>query len=337
MALSVRIVIDALERRGVDASGVLKAAHLSREALASPEHRVPYETAQQIWETAAALVKDEAFGVHVAEELAMGDYDIFDYIQAVSSTVGEGLHQLERYARLLYDHANFELIAEPLGARLVRRVANPAPQRDEFTLAWVLTRSRLFSGTHWLPDSLRFQHPSHGSDREVKRLFGCPFTFGAAETELRFPLTVLQLRHKHADSRLLAILLRYADGLLASHPRGEGLVAAACCAIARQLARGPPSLAATANAMHNPTRTLQRRLASKGLSHSRLVDRVRRDLALKHIGDARLSINEIAYLLQFGDAPSFHRAFRRWTGETPSDYRRRLHPALGKPKRARGN
>ncbi len=202
MVLSVRIAIDALERRGVDASAILKAAHLSREALASPENRVPYETAQRIWETAAAAVKDERLpGIHVAEELAIGDYDIFDYIQATASTVGEGLQNLKRYARLLYDHSNFELIAEPLDARLVRRVAKPTPQRDEFTFSWVLTRSRQFSGTHWLPDSLRFQHPAHGSDREVERLFGCPCTFGGVDSELRFPLTVLQLPHKHADLR----------------------------------------------------------------------------------------------------------------------------------------
>jgi len=333
MVLSVRIALDALERRGLDAGQVLRAAHLSREALSSPENRVPYETAQQIWESAAAAAKDDAFGIHVAQELTIGDFDIFDYIQAAASTVGEGLQNLTRYVRLLYDRSNFALVVEPLDARLVRRVQNPTPQRDEFTFAWVLIRSRQFSGANWLPDSLRFQHPRHGSDREVERLFDCPCAFGGTESELRFPVSVLQLPHQHADSRLLAILMRYADGLLASHPRGGELVAATCCAIARQLARGPPSLQVTANAVRNPTRTLQRRLASKGVSHSLLVDRVRRDLALKHIGDAGLSINEIAYLLRFGDAPSFHRAFRRWTGETPSEYRRRLYPARAKPKR----
>ena len=159
MVLSVRIAIDALERRGIDAAGVLKAAHLSREALSSPENRVPYETAQHVWEAAAAAAKDEAFGIHVAEELAIGDYDIFDYIQAVASTVGEGLENLTRYVRLLYDRSNFTLVVEPLGARLTRRVQNPTPQRDEFTCAWVLTRSRQFSGTHWLPDFAALSAP----------------------------------------------------------------------------------------------------------------------------------------------------------------------------------
>ena len=71
-------------------------------------------------------------------------------------------------------------------------------------------------------------------------------------------------------------------------------------------------------------RTLQRQLAEHGITHSTLVDDIRRGLALKHIGDASVSITEIGYMLHFSDTTAFYRAFKRWTGESPRRYRERL-------------
>jgi len=90
------------------------------------------------------------------------------------------------------------------------------------------------------------------------------------------------------------------------------------------MARGLPTLTTTAAALHRSPRTLQRQLALTGSSHTSLVDDVRRGLAMKYIGDASRSLGEIAFLLHFSDAGAFHRAFRRWTGGTPSDYRSKL-------------
>jgi AraC-like DNA-binding protein len=85
-----------------------------------------------------------------------------------------------------------------------------------------------------------------------------------------------------------------------------------------------PTLSGTAAAMGLPERTLQRRLAEAGVSHSALVEGVRRELALKHLADAGLSIAEIAFLLHFADSTAFDRAFKRWTGEPPARHRNRL-------------
>jgi AraC-like DNA-binding protein len=73
-----------------------------------------------------------------------------------------------------------------------------------------------------------------------------------------------------------------------------------------------------------PERTLQRHLAEEGVSHSALVDDVRRALAVKYLGSANVSVTEIAYVLHFADPTVFSRAFKRWTGESPAAYRKRL-------------
>ncbi len=322
--LTATPAIDALANLGIDTAPVLAEAGLSRQAIASLDNRLPYDNARQLWEAAARAANDRDFGVHVAEKLPTGAYDLFDYLLAIASTVGEGLSVISQYSRVLYDRSNIRLVVEPLHARLLRTVEQPAPQRDEFTMALILCRSRQASGTEWSPEQVSFQHEHPGDDRELRRVFGCQVTWGASEIAMQMKPSILELPHHRSDSRLLAILIRYADSLLTSTPGGPDLIASASSVIARQLTRGGPELSSTASALRYPERTLQRRFSEKGVSHSTLVDTVRRGLALKYIGDARLGIAEIAYLLHFGDASSFHRAFKRWTGETPSDYRRRL-------------
>jgi AraC-like DNA-binding protein len=90
------------------------------------------------------------------------------------------------------------------------------------------------------------------------------------------------------------------------------------------LATDLPTLPTTATAVRIPERTLQRRLAEEGVSHSALVDDVRRSLAVKYLGSANVSVTEIAYMLHFADPTVFSRAFKRWTGESPAAYRKRL-------------
>lgn len=322
--LPARAVIDALDKRGIDVEPVLRAAQLSRQALASIDNRLPHESIRRLWEEAAAAAHDPSFGVHVAEALPTGAYDVFDYVLATAATVGEGLTLLTRYTRLIYDRSNLHLVVEPRIARLTNRVPVPTPQDDEFSLTLLLVRSRQASGTHWTPDHMAFQHKRPDDDRELARVFGCPVAFGAAETEMRFAPSVLQLPHVHPDSRLLTVMSRYADSLLTSLPSRSDLLASVSSTIARQMAKGLPSLRSTAGVLYVSERTLQRRLAGTGVSYSSLVDGIRRDLALKHIGDAGLSISEIAYLLHFADSTAFYRAFKRWTSEAPAQYRRNL-------------
>jgi len=92
----------------------------------------------------------------------------------------------------------------------------------------------------------------------------------------------------------------------------------------REASHGPlPEMASVAAALAMSPRTLQRRLAGQRTTYRRLLSEVREDLACQHLAESRLSIAEIAFLLGFADVTSFHRAFKRWTGQTPRTYRER--------------
>jgi AraC-like DNA-binding protein len=323
--LTARPVVAALEERGIDADRVLRVAELSREALASIENRLPHRSVGTLWEAAAEAAHDASFGVHVAETLPAGAYDVLEYLFSTAETVGAGFSRLARYIPLVHDHGTLELVVEPDLGRLVRRVPVIAPQYDEFSMTILLVRSRQASGVPWSPARAGLQHERAPDDGELARVFGCPVVFGAAETEMQIPAAVLALPHAHADSKLFAVLCRHADSLLESTMTEHGsLLSRVSSAITRRMATELPTLATTATAVRIPERTLQRRLAEEGVSHSALVDDVRRALAVRYLGSANVSVTEIAYMLHFADPTVFSRAFKRWTGVSPAAYRKRL-------------
>jgi AraC-like DNA-binding protein len=322
--LTARPALAALEARGVDAGPILRRVELSSEALAGVDGKLPVASVLRLWEAAAEAARDPSFGVHVAEALPRGTYDVFEHILSAADTVGAGLSQLARYVPLIHDHSTLRLSVEPGHARLVRRVPTMGPQYDEFSMTLLLVRSRQASAAAWVPERMAFQHDRQRDDGEPARVFGCPVAFGAAETELLIPRAVLDLPHAAPDAPLLEVLRRHVDTHLESLPQRGALVARASSAIAHRIAGELPTLASTAAALRMPERTLQRRLADEGVTHSALLDDVRRNLALELLTDPDVSLTEIALRLHFADPAAFYRAFKRWTGEGPAAYRKRF-------------
>ena len=320
---AARPAVATLRERGIDAAAVLVGAGLSPQALDDVEARLPVAAVNQLWELAAAAAADPFFGVHVAATVPAGSADLLEYLGSASATLGEAYERIAHYSRVFYDRSNLTLLVEPRQARLVRRETAATAQFAEFISAYLVESGRRGTAVHWKPTRVSFQHAPPPGRREPPALFGCPIAFTADELEICFARDLLDLPEVRSDSRLLEILLRYAETLLASRPAGDDLVARVSASIAHQLRSAVPTLASTAAVLHMNPRTLQRRLAQDGVTHNLLVDEVRRGLALKYIVDAGLSIDEIAYVLQFSGGTAFSRAFKRWTGESPLQYRNR--------------
>lgn len=322
--LAARPATSALEARSLDTAVVLRNAGISSEALASIDCRLPVASVLRLWEAAAEAAHDPSFGVHVAEALPRGTFEVLEHILSAADTVGAGISQLTRFIPLIHDHSTMKLEVEPGHARLVRRVPTIGPQYDEFSMALLLVRSRQASATAWMPERVTFQHERAHDDGEPSRVFGCRVVFGAAETEMLIPRAVLQLPHARADAPLLEVLSRHVDARLGSLRQRGALLARVSSAVARRIATELPTLASTAAALRMPERTLQRRLAQEGVTHSALVDDVRRNLALELLSDANVSLTDIGFRLHFADPAAFYRAFKRWTGEGPAAYRKRF-------------
>jgi AraC-like DNA-binding protein len=161
-----------------------------------------------------------------------------------------------------------------------------------------------------------------------------------APVSVAIELDAADLEHPvpQADRRLLPIVQRHLEERLASaRDDEEDWLTSVRERIALEVCDGPPSIETVAARLALGVRTLQRRLGERGIVFKRMVDDVRRDLALRYLADGKSDLTEIAFLVGYSELSAFDRAFRRWTGSTPKQYQRQLRdPGSAAPSRVRG-
>lgn len=171
---------------------------------------------------------------------------------------------------------------------------------------------------------VEFVHPEPRHAREYALLYGAPCVFGAARTAAVFDRADLDepvLR----DAAALKVFLRRAPvDVLVGADYGTTATGRVRHLIGRSLPAGPvPTPEELAGRLSVSPQTLRRQLAAEGTTYQRLRDQVRRDHALAELTGGRISIERLSRRLGFSEPSAFHRAFRRWTGETPRAYQAR--------------
>jgi AraC-like DNA-binding protein len=312
----------------IPTDGVLAAAGLGDQALEGPEARVPEAANNKIWSLLAEGSRDPDFGLHFAERMTVDAFDVVGHVFARSRTLGEGFERVVAYSRILHDAGRVE--TERRGSRVVvfpgcRGLVNEFPRQiAEFSAASVLVLARAASGRAIFATAVHFRHPPPPKLSEHQRLFGVTPQFEAAETEVEFDAAVLRLPILDAEPGVLTYLDAYARAVLEKLPDDDDLVSVVERTVAVAMSRGVSDVGAVAAQLGMGARTLQRRLAECESTFQEIVDGVRRRYAERYLSDDRLSVSEVAFLVGFSEPSNFHRAFRRWTGTTPAEYRNAL-------------
>jgi AraC-like DNA-binding protein len=323
---SVQPVLWRLRALGLDVAAVVSAAGIEPPALADADGRIPHALALALWHEAARRGSDDAFGIHTAESIRPGAFDVLDYATRSSATLGQGLHRLVRYHRVLHDGAVVQLEVD--GARGVLTHALPEPsavlprQVAEFIVAGWLVVARQATGTDFAPVEVRFTHPAPADTSEHRRVFRAPVHFRSAVNGLVLDRAMLEAPLVKSDAGLCAVLDRHLVELLERIPRATGLTERVRHQVGKELASGVPDAGAVARALHMSRRTFQRHLRNDRTSYRSLVESLRRELATRYLAEPEIAIAEIAFLLGFSETSAFHRAFKRWTGRTPAAFRR---------------
>ena len=120
---------------------------------------------------------------------------------------------------------------------------------------------------------------------------------------------------------LQSVLLRNAEEVAAQFPEANGVVADLRRILITRLAHGDADIEFVARSMATSVRSLQRRLAAAGTTYQELLDLTRRETASRYLADRALSVSQVGYLLGYSEPAAFHRAFKRWHGSTPQEFR----------------
>jgi AraC-like DNA-binding protein len=327
---AVSKIIDAAAAYGVEPEELYRAVGLEQAILADPDNRIPFAQLVALYERAADLTGDDAFGLHVGERVDPKLFDVLGYMVVNSPTLGESLNRLVRYHSIWSDGAFFTLNTRDSHTSLTYEYfdeqIDESRQDCEMTLSIAVSFGRRVTGIEWTPREVSFRHSRPKSITEHQRIFRAPIRFNSPSNELIFDTSLLALPMATADPGLSTILERHAQELLARSPHQGGLIEQVRHLLGESLSGGDPRLERISQKLGISVRTLQRRLREEGTSHQDLLDEVRSDLSRRYLQESRLAICEVAYLLGFSEPSAFHRAFRRWTGITPKEFRRTQAP-----------
>ena len=323
----VRVLVDGVERAGVPRDELLRPQNIDPARLAEVDGRFELEEFGRLQMRAMDLTRDEALGLHIAEHTHDSAFDLIAHLVSHAPTLREAFGVCAQFQRLIMDDSQITLSETGTTAKLQYQFARTFERSDrmqaEFVVAAFLRFVRVFAGPGVEPQVASFEHARPAHHREYTRLFGDAARFSQSRTELAFDRPLLDHAQLHQNPELYSLLRSQAERAL--ERVATGLRPAD--QIERYLrARSPariPDISTAARDHGLSARSLRRRLAADATSYRSLVRATLEASAGHMLRDPRRSIQETAHALGFTNVGAFHRAFKRWTGMTPAQYRER--------------
>lgn len=319
-----QIVAGVFKMSGLDAQALFKRHGIDLALLRDPNARIPTSTWDLLTLDAASQIPDPAFGLLAARCWHPSNLGALGYAWLTSSTLRTGLGRVVRYWRLLGEASttHLEESADGLTLVLARQSLNPVSSAvaADFILSLLVDMCRMNAGASLRPVSVNLLRKRPKDSQVYRRHFGCAVHFAADEESFTLSRKDVDRPLPTSNRQLAATLDRILAEQLA-HLDKKNVVARCQAHLLDQLCSGEISEDGMAAQLHMSRRTLQRKLAEADLTYQKLVDDTRQDLAMRHLEDPRHSITDVTFLLGFSQQSAFTRAFKRWTGMAPSEYR----------------
>ncbi|MGE4335019.1 MAG: AraC family transcriptional regulator [Pigmentiphaga sp.] len=323
--ISILFVRDAMEhttRLGFDASLALRRADIPPSLLTSPLARISQAQLSTFVRTLQRMTRDELWGL-CPQPLALGTFGQMCQVACTQSTLGEALKAGVHFYHIL--QASFVIrLGQENGMATLRLSDRLTPEQRRPVHSTILLAMHHLAS--WLIDrrlslaGVRFGFGTSSRMAEINRVFHTDIEYGHSCTSLIFDAGWLA-ESVVQDAASLQRFLRFAPGALLVGYRDERSVTEAVRRRLRRRLDESMSLEDVAHTLRMPALTLRRRLQKEAITFSQLKDDVRRDAAIDLLRERSLGLDEIANKLGFSELSSFHRAFRRWTGLAPGEFR----------------
>ena len=315
-----------LEMHGLDSSAIGREAGLDLTRLPGPTERIEADKIDAVVRKAAALIPNPAFGLQAARCWHPANLGVLGHAWLASSTLRTGLKRLERYWQVVGQRATTTVEQTRQGLKVTyrRKPGDPlvAAIVADIAMSVMLDMCRMNAGASLRPIGVSLRRREPAGKEAYVRFYGCAVRFGAEDDAFVLATRDVDRRLLPSNRQLAAVLDRMLTEELARLDKGD-VVTQCKAAVLDYLESGEMSEQQMARQLRVSRRTLQRKLAEANTTYLKLVDETRRDLALRYIEDPVRTITDITFTLGFSQQSAFTRAFKRWTGLSPSDYRTR--------------
>ncbi|WP_323845979.1 AraC family transcriptional regulator [Microbulbifer magnicolonia] len=319
----------AMQANNIDAEQALNECGVTADDLENQESRIAVTKLARVIDYCNARMPRKDFTIQVAEHFHPGMFHALGYAMMSSASLKDGLERIARYKRIVSDACRLEISEDASGLTLrvvtwyCEGTGKPTlGQREiEVFLATLVKFGREAVETGLRPLAVYFRAPEpEQGDEYLKKFFGCELHFNSQHDAIVFD-------REQASKKLLAHNLmltqsheKMLDEYLSRIDRSD-LANLVRCKIYERLSLGAPTQQEVAEELGMSLRNLQRKLNERGTSYKEILEHTRKKLALEYIDQPHLSLGEIGYLVGFASVANFNRAFKRWTGCTPGEFR----------------
>jgi AraC-like DNA-binding protein len=315
----------------VDIDAFLRSLDLDPETVKSPDAYIPIETYLLIQDEAAEYVDDPYLGLHMGEFFETGSWSILGYMMMNCKNLGEAFEKSANYNRIIGNliEGNANLKFNKIKATLFTPPHAPKMSRHcfEATISSTIRMMRMLTGAEVNPLQVTFTYPEPDSRSEYERIFQCPVLFGQKDNSFTIDVSVIFKPVLYANPDMLEYFENYAQEFLAEMDRQNEYARTVTKIILSKLDDEKLSIKKVAREMSVSVRTLQNRLKEEGVVFSELLTDTRQKLAKKYLLED-YSVEQITYLLGFSEPSVFRKAFKKWSGVTPRQYRESSYSSL---------
>ncbi len=320
--LFVRMLLSELRQRCIADSALLEGSSVDAAALANLRATISTPEWEALLVRAIELTGDPGLGLAMGESWSLSMLQVVGQLVVSCRTMRDALSVFERYRSLLGNNSAWQLEERDetawlyLDHALRHPVAAPVSMEAVLSLTYRIGRS--FSG-QVAAKEVWFSHPEPAYAAQFARVFDCPVRFGQPRNALVFARRALDYVAAHNDATMREVLRTGADALLRER-QAENLTDRVRALLRYEQDVSRMNVRHIAGLLNMNVRALRRRLGAERAPITNLLDEARLRVAQRALSRPDASIKVVAHQLGFSEPSAFHRAFKRWSGQTPAQF-----------------
>ncbi len=322
----INMLVKEGDRFGIDPEWFLKTVGFDSNLLKAPNGRLPAEQGHDLARAVLKLIHDPDIGLHLGEAF---DFfmDAMHVITFNSPTLGEALTNFCKYYPLIHDVCVPVFTEEGSTASICLELQYELTDMNELRhfieghFAYYDNLLTRLTGKHIRLDSVQFIHPQPASTKEHDRIFKSPVLFNQQENKMTFNRKYVALPVLVANAGILDTLKAHAEKLQKQIFHENLFSEQVEAAIIDNLLSGKTDIETISSQLAMSKRNLQIKLSKEGVKYKDILDKIKREHAIQLLEQSQIPIVDITFLLGYSEQSAFNRAFKKWTGFTPGEYR----------------
>ena len=320
---AISLTLRLVRSHNIDPEPLLEKLGIDSKQLTDPNARFDVDKVNKFFWNIADLISDPNFALQAGNYWHPSQLGVLGYAWLTSSSLRTGFNRLIRFTDMLNNELRIELEESDDGVAVSQWFVEKAkvPRfRIDSAMSVLMAMIRSNTDYDFQPESVTFTYAEPEDSSAYHHIFKCPIHFGMKHNAIIISAAEADKPRECSNTQLALLNDQLLIEYMAKLDKNN-IVERVKLAVINELGSGHFSDITISESLHMSQRTLQRRLEDNGTTFKILVNEIRQELADKYLNDSSLSLTEISFMLGFSEMSAFSRAFKRWSGRSPSDYR----------------